>query len=98
MNGTYAKLTGANERLKVVVLNESKLRRYGEATTALNDLDAPLADLGVDDNDLLLLKDGRVVPKVCCNRFLLHACSEIVLGPHQIVNLYQGQLERFDHD
>jgi hypothetical protein len=38
--------------------------RYGEATTALNELDTPLSSLSIEDNELLIVQDGKVVQKV----------------------------------
>lgn len=44
----------------------TKTNFFGETTTVLNDMEAPLTAINIDDNELLLVKDGRVVPKGHC--------------------------------
>ncbi len=59
---------------------------FGETTTVLNDMEAPLTAINIDDNELLLVKDGRVVPKVCIfidDILQNHYCLRILSGSLQ---------------
>jgi hypothetical protein len=58
--GTFLAQTGA----KKMNYDPNLVSRIGEATTPLNDMDAPLSALGILDNELLIVQDGHVVQKV----------------------------------